>query len=186
MKLVCSSEEGKVSLRGRRTVVKNRQKRSAGQQVDKRAENDGFSEPPPFQRDDWTLFRNLNTLGQRAGVMLDDIPALVVKELTDNALDTGHGCRFGKTEDGAIYVEDHGTGLPGTDAEVAALLSVARPLSSSKLLRRPTMGAFGHGLRVVVGGRLAPRGGVLHRAHRQHRVHRQWGGCVCCVLCVTG
>jgi hypothetical protein len=42
-----------------------------------------------FHRDDWTLFRNLNTLGQRAGVSKHDIPRLVAKELVDNAYDAG-------------------------------------------------------------------------------------------------
>ena len=40
-----------------------------------------------FQREDWTLFRNVGTLGQRAGVTADAIPRLVAKELCDNALD---------------------------------------------------------------------------------------------------
>ncbi len=42
-----------------------------------------------FSRDDWTLFRNLNTLGQKAGVPKERLAALVIKELADNALDAG-------------------------------------------------------------------------------------------------
>ena len=61
---------------------------------------------------------------------------------------------------GGLFVEDDGDGLPGTDAEIAALFSVARPLSSSKLLRLPTRGALGNGLRVVAGAVLAS-GGTL-------------------------
>jgi hypothetical protein len=111
-----------------------------------------------FSRQDWTLFRSLSTLGQRAGVTQDAIPALVVKELVDNALDVAGTCRYGRTRDGGLYVEDDGEGLPGTDAEVATLFSVARPLSSSKLLRLPTRGALGNGLRVVAGAVLASGG----------------------------
>ena len=65
-----------------------------------------------------------------------------------------------ETADGGLFVEDGGDGLPGTDAEIAGLFSVARPLSSSKLLRLPTRGALGNGLRVVAGAVLAS-GGTL-------------------------
>lgn len=44
---------------------------------------------PIFERPDWTLFRSLGTLGQKAGVPLRRLAALVVKELVDNALDAG-------------------------------------------------------------------------------------------------
>jgi hypothetical protein len=111
-----------------------------------------------FNRQDWTLFRSLSTLGQRAGVTQDAIPALVVKELVDNALDAAGTCRYGRTGDRGLYVQDDGDGLPGTDADIAALFSVARPLSSSKLLRLPTRGALGNGLRVVAGAVLASGG----------------------------
>lgn len=42
-----------------------------------------------FQRSDWTLFRSLDTLGQRAGVPRNRLGAIVAKELADNALDAG-------------------------------------------------------------------------------------------------
>lgn len=53
-----------------------------------------------FEREDWTLFRTLTTLSQKAGVPLDSIGKLVCKEITDNALDAAGegekkaGCRF--------------------------------------------------------------------------------------------
>ncbi len=140
-------------------VLKKRSKPRESQLAENRAEIDGFSPSTLFCREDWTLFRNLSTLGQRAGVSQGMIPALVVKELVDNALDAGADCHFGSTRDG-LYVEDDGAGLPGTDVEVAGLFSVARPLSSSKLLRLPTRGALGNGLRVVTGAVLAS-GGML-------------------------
>ena len=64
-----------------------------------------------FSRQDWTLFRNLSTLGQRAGIGQDAIPQLVVKELVDNALDATGTCRYGRTPDGGLFVEDDGEGL---------------------------------------------------------------------------
>jgi hypothetical protein len=119
-------------------------------------------ESPLFRRDDWTLFRNVATLGQRAGVASDAIPSLVVKELVDNALDSAGSCDF-QCEGGWLIVEDDGPGLPGTDADIADLFSVARPLSSSKLLRLPTRGALGNGLRVVAGAVLASGGELIVR-----------------------
>jgi hypothetical protein len=42
-----------------------------------------------FERADWTSFRTLEGLQQKAGVALDGLIALVLKELADNALDAG-------------------------------------------------------------------------------------------------
>ena len=112
-----------------------------------------------FTREDWTLFRNLSTLGQKAGVPREGLAALVLKELVDNALDAGAECTL--TQNGDTWaVTDNGPGIPGTDEEVAALFSIKRPLTSSKLLRLPTRGALGNGLRVVAGAVLASGGNL--------------------------
>jgi hypothetical protein len=89
-----------------------------------------------FEREDWTMFRELSRLGQRAGVPLASLPGLILKELVDNALDvTGaKGFRIGQIPGrSAFFVEDGG---PGIDGRVAALFSINRPLTSTKLLRR--------------------------------------------------
>jgi hypothetical protein len=115
----------------------------------------------PFQqREDWVLFRNLATLGQKAGVPVERLPRLVARELVDNALDAGGACHFGKLE-GGFFVDDNGPGLPGTDEEIAALFSVRRPMMTSKLIRLPTRGALGNGLRVVAGAVLASGGRLV-------------------------
>lgn len=112
-----------------------------------------------FQRTDWTLFRALDTLGQRAGVPRDRLGAIVAKELADNALDAGSEVvRAGQDGPYSCWVEDDGQGIPGTDEQVAELFSISRPLTSSKLLRLPTRGALGNGLRVVAGAVLATGG----------------------------
>ena len=111
-----------------------------------------------FEREDWTLFRALPTLVQKAGVAAKWIPRLVVKELVDNALDADGSCRYGELPRGGFFVEDGGPGLHGSDEEIASLFSIRRPLTSSKLLRLPTRGAVGNGLRVVVGAVLASAG----------------------------
>jgi hypothetical protein len=119
------------------------------------------SEAPLFEREDWTLFRSLNTLGQKAGVGINLIPKLVAKELADNALDASGDCRVGSLSDGnGFWIEDDGDGIPGSDEEIASLFSINRPLTSSKILRKPTRGALGNGLRVVAGAVLASDGGM--------------------------
>jgi hypothetical protein len=119
-----------------------------------------------FQREDWNLFCTLDTLGQKAGVPQRLLPRLVAKELADNALDSGAKVEV-DVVDGVLVVEDDGDGIPGTDEEIARLFSIARPLTSSKLLRLPTRGALGNGLRVVAGAVLASRGRLwVHTAGR--------------------
>ena len=108
-----------------------------------------------FERADWTSFRTLEGLQQKAGVALDGLVALVLKELADNALDTGAKVTVGEIA-GGYFIEDDG---PGIDPdEVARLFSIARPLTSSKMLRLPTRGALGNGLRVAAGAVLASGG----------------------------
>src|SRR5262245_45156863 len=108
-----------------------------------------------FRREDWTLFRSLQTLVQKAGVPTENIARLVVKELVDNALDAWAACEVELLEANAVAVYDDGPGIPGDDAALADLFSVSRPLASTKLLRLPTRGALGNGLRVVSGAVLA-------------------------------
>jgi len=121
-----------------------------------------------FEREDWKLFRNIETLPQKAGVPKYKLSLLVCKELTDNALDVCGECEIG-FEDGFFYVKDQGPGMdPG-------LFAINRPLKSSKYLRLPTRGALGNGLRVVAGaveatgGRLlVATGGENYRIHCQN------------------
>jgi hypothetical protein len=115
------------------------------------------------RQEEWRLFLNLETLVQRANVPLERIPRLLVKELVDNALDTGHACRFGELENGGIFVEDDGPGFAGSDEAIASLFSLDRPLVSSKLVRMPTRGALGNGLRLVTGAVFASHGSLVVR-----------------------
>lgn len=106
-----------------------------------------------FEREDWKLFRMIETLPQKAGVSKRKLSMLVCKELTDNALDVCGSCEIG-FEGEFFYVKDQGPGMdPG-------LFSISRPLRSSKYLRLPTRGALGNGLRVVAGA-VAATGGQL-------------------------
>jgi hypothetical protein len=115
-----------------------------------------------FERADWTSFRTTEGLQQKAGVPASRLRRLVLKELTDNALDPGAEARVGELPDGGGYfVEDDGPGIDGTPDEIARLFSIARPLISTKLLRLPTRGALGNGLRVVAGAVLASEGTLI-------------------------
>lgn len=113
-----------------------------------------------FEREDWMLFRNIQTLGQKAGVPLAQIPVLVAKELADNALDAGASCSASMTGPRSFVVSDNGSGIPGTDAEIADLFSIKRSLRTTKQLRLPTRGALGNGLRVVSGAVLTSGGSL--------------------------
>ena len=109
-----------------------------------------------FERADWTLFRSISTLPQKAGVPVHRLRRLVLKELVDNGLDAGGEVEVGEIDGGGYFVEDNAPGIEPN--EVATLFSIDRPMVSSKLLRLPTRGALGNGLRVVVGAVLASEG----------------------------
>ena len=92
--------------------------------------------------------------------------ALALKELTDNGLDHAANVTLEQIDKDTWSVADDG---PGMDAErIATLFAVDRPLTSTKLLRRPTRGAVGNGLRVVTGAAIAS-GGALWVESRGRR-----------------
>jgi len=110
-----------------------------------------------FEREDWKLFRNIETLCQKAGVNRNNIPRLIVKELVDNALDVSLTCDIGLLDNkNGFYVRDYGNGIDETILK--DLFSINRPMITSKLLRLPTRGALGNGLRVVTGAVVATSG----------------------------
>src|SRR5689334_1002341 len=109
-----------------------------------------------FTRADWALFLHPDRLPQKAGCPRDRLRAMILKELVDNALDAGATASLAQVDPDTWIVADDG---PGLDRErVLRLFAVKRPMISTKLLRRPTRGAIGNGLRVVTGGTLASRG----------------------------
>ena len=114
-----------------------------------------------FERADWTSFRTVEGLQQKAGVPADKLRRLVLKELADNGLDTGASVNVGHLPKGGYFVEDDGGGIDGTPQDIARLYSIARPMVSTKLLRLPTRGALGNGLRVVAGAVLASNGSLV-------------------------
>jgi hypothetical protein len=115
-----------------------------------------------FEREDWSLYRTVEGLSQKAGVAKDKLTRLVLKELTDNGLDEGATVvHIGELSNGRFFVVDDGRGIDGTPEQIAQLFSIARPMISTKLLRLPTRGALGNGLRVVAGAVLASNGSLV-------------------------
>lgn len=129
---------------------------------------------PKFEREDWSLFRTVEGLQQRAGVPKRLLPQLVIKELVDNGLDNGSYVRTDTLTDEnndvvGYAIEDDGAGIDGTPENIARLFSISRPMISTKLLRLPTRGALGNGLRVVAGAVLSS-GGTLTVTTRNRRI----------------
>jgi hypothetical protein len=118
-----------------------------------------------FKREDWTLFRTVEGLQQKAGVPAMRLRRLVLKEIADNALDTDTRIEAGQIDGHIFYITDNGPGLDGTPQEIAELFSIARPLVSTKLWRLPTRGALGNGLRIVAGAVLASGGSLAVITH---------------------
>jgi hypothetical protein len=116
-----------------------------------------------FEREDFTLYLSLAHLPQKAGIAADQLARLVVKEFTDNALDAADmagrpGAVTVQIADGNLTITDQGTGIAdATPEKLARIFSVARPMLSSKLVRRPSRGAVGNGLRVCLGYLTATR-----------------------------
>ncbi|WP_059051408.1 ATP-binding protein [Paenibacillus senegalimassiliensis] len=116
-----------------------------------------------FTREDWKMFRNMETLCQKAGVHRDYIPRLVVKELVDNALDISGSCELHKTNQNSFVVADKGDGI--NPDLIETYFSINRPMVSSKLLRLPSRGALGNGLRVVTGAVISTGGSLFVSTH---------------------
>jgi hypothetical protein len=104
---------------------------------------------------DWNAFRTVEGLQRKAGVPARLLRRLVLKEIADNGFDNGATVTVG-TMEGGYFIDDLGTGLDPD--EVAKMFSISRPLVSTKLIRLPTRGALGNGLRVVAGVVLASNG----------------------------
>jgi hypothetical protein len=139
----------------------------------------GESESADFkiERPDWTLFRSLATLSQKAGVPARLLRRLALKELVDNALDAccgspaaRMGVKISEPSPGVYVIEDLGPGIDGPPPRVARLFSIDRPLESSKLFRKPLRGALGNGTRVVAGCLIASGGGHLIVETNGHRL----------------
>ena len=112
-----------------------------------------------FIRTDASLFLHPDRLSQKAGTKKVYLRRMAVKELVDNALDAADNVSLHRHDDNTFVVTDDGPGIRPED--VVKLFSVTRPMISSKLIRRPTRGAVGNGLRVVTGAAFASGGTIV-------------------------
>jgi hypothetical protein len=130
-----------------------------------------------FEREDWTSFRTVEGLQQKAGVAKNRLRRLVLKELTDNGLDNAEAVQVGPLPGGGYFVQDNGGGIEGRSEQIARLFSIARPMISTKLLRLPSRGALGNGLRVVAGAVLASGGSLtVTTGNRKLELHPERDG----------
>jgi hypothetical protein len=111
-----------------------------------------------FVRTDASLFLHPDRLSQKAGAPRHHLRRMALKELVDNALDAASTVTLTEDPD-TFVVQDDG---PGFDPEkVFTLFSVTRPMMSTKVVRRPTRGMVGNGLRVATGAAFASGGTIV-------------------------
>lgn len=112
-----------------------------------------------FIRTDASLFLHPDRLSQKAGAPKAHLRRMALKELVDNALDAAPTATIEEVDPDTFIIQDDG---PGIDPDrVVDLFSVTRPMMSTKLIRRPTRGAVGNGLRVATGAAFASGGGLV-------------------------
>ena len=136
-----SSDVARHAVRGRRSPV------------------GGSTKPADFSihKPDTVDFTTLPGLTKMTGEPSYRLRRLLLKELTDNALDAcdavGRPGRVTVSKRGrdTYIISDEGRGLDGSPGDLAALFAIHRPMISTKYLRKPLRGALGNGLRVAVG-----------------------------------
>lgn len=111
-----------------------------------------------FVRTDASLFLHPDRLSQKAGAPKNLLRRMAIKELVDNALDAAETASLVDIDPDTFVVADDGPGI--APEKVPTLFSVTRSMMSTKLIRRPTRGAVGNGLRVATGAAFAS-GGTL-------------------------
>ncbi|MFL5285458.1 MAG: ATP-binding protein [Rhodopila sp.] len=106
-----------------------------------------------YTSDEWRAFVDPAGLARKAGVGWRSMPAMVLRELCDNAADAaGAGAWIETvTANGDTWwcIGDNGNGI--APDQVAHVFNVNRPMVSSKHVRLPTRGMLGNGTRVAAG-----------------------------------
>ncbi|UDL87044.1 ATP-binding protein [Mesorhizobium sp. PAMC28654] len=111
-----------------------------------------------FVRTDASLFLHPDRLSQKAGAPKRHLRRMALKELVDNALDAAATAILTEVDQDTFIIQDDGPGI--APAKVVALFSVTRPMMSTKLIRRPTRGMVGNGLRVATGAAFSSGGNI--------------------------
>jgi hypothetical protein len=133
----------------------------------KRQQRQRDRQPLFYEREDWSLFLDEATLPQKAGCYPGDLRKIILKEVVDNALDTGANATI-EREGNFWIISDDG---PGLESErIPEIFCVNRALLSTKLKRLPLRGMLGNGLRVVMGATSAFPGASIIVETRGHRL----------------
>lgn len=111
-----------------------------------------------FVRTDASLFLHPDRLSQKAGAPKAQLRRMAIKELVDNALDAALNVTLTAVDGDTFIIADDGSGIAPEKAKI--MFSVTRPMMSTKLVRRPTRGAVGNGLRVATGAAFASGGSI--------------------------
>lgn len=112
-----------------------------------------------FVRTDASLFLHPDRLSQKAGAPKAHLRRMAIKELVDNALDAAATVTLVEVDINTFVISDNGPGI--APEKVVELFSVTRPMMSTKLIRRPTRGMVGNGLRVATGAAFASGGKII-------------------------
>ena len=112
-----------------------------------------------FVRSDASLFLHPDRLSQKAGAPKPQLRRMALKELADNALDAATTATLTAIDQDTFVVQDDGPGI--APRKVVELFSVTSPMMSTKLIRRPTRGMVGNGLRVATGAAFASGGDII-------------------------
>jgi hypothetical protein len=117
-----------------------------------------------FERVKKAAWRGERRLGDDAITLAERLRRLMCKGLADNALDACDvagepgGVTIGKRDADRYFVTDRSDGIDTDD--LAGLIPVHRPMTSTKYLRKPERGQLGNGQRVVVGCIVAAGGTI--------------------------
>ena len=109
-----------------------------------------------FVRADWGLFVHPDRLPQKAGCPRDRPAGDDPQGAGRQRARRGRRVALDQVDPDTWTVTDDGRGLDRE--QVVRLFAVNRPMLTTKLVRRPTSGAIGNGLRVVTGGAVASGG----------------------------
>src|SRR5689334_3938915 len=112
------------------------------------------AKPLSYTKAEWREFVDPTNLQRKAGAAWQNMPAVVLRELADNAADaaggTGAWIESGMMGNATWWcIGDYGDGI--APDQVARVFSVDRPMESTKHVRLPTRGMLGNGTRVVAG-----------------------------------
>jgi len=131
------------------------------------------------RRPDTLQFQSVEGLTRMAGVSEYLLRRLILKEVVDNSLDEmdrvggdAGSVTVRRVGDDTYIVADEGGGIDQNPNVLRDLFSTNRPMVSGKVLRKPSRGTLGNGLRVLVGAVALSDGTIIVESHGQRTTLR--------------